>query len=122
LIDSWAWIEYFKGSKAGEKAKEIIEKYDEDAVVSVINIAEVYKWILKFYDENIAEEKRMFIKRRAYIREVDENLAVEAAKIRHEKGWGLGDSIIYATAIEMGAKILTGDPDLKDLDETIFIG
>ena len=26
IIDSYAWIEYFKGSAAGERAREFIEK------------------------------------------------------------------------------------------------
>lgn len=41
LIDSWAWIEYFKGSRKGEKAKKYIEG-KERAIISAINIAEVY--------------------------------------------------------------------------------
>jgi len=29
IIDSYAWIEYFMGTKAGEKAKPIIEGLEE---------------------------------------------------------------------------------------------
>ena len=122
LIDSWAWIEYFKGSKAGKKAKEIIENLEERAVISTINIAEVYRWILRLYDEGKAEEKREAMRQRAFVYDVDEETAVEAAKIRHQKNWGLADSIVYATAKRANAKILTGDIDFKDLEGIIFIG
>lgn len=120
LIDSWAWIEYFRGSKPGERVKEYVED-EVNVVVSTINIAEVYRWILRYYDEKVAEEKRMAIRERSVIIEVSEEIAVQAAKIRHNKGWGLGDSIIYATAKREGAKVLTGDPDFKELDDVIFL-
>ena len=120
LIDSWAWIEYFKGSKKGEKAKKYIEG-KERAIISAINIAEVYRWILKYYDEKIAEEKRKVMKERCFVISVDDEIAVNAAKIRNERKWGLGDSLIYATAKKENASVLTGDPDFKGLENVIFI-
>jgi hypothetical protein len=41
LIDSWAWIEYWKGGKLAEEAASYIDG-DEEAVVSAINLAEVF--------------------------------------------------------------------------------
>ena len=120
LIDSWAWIEYFKGSKAGEKVKKYIEG-KEKAIISAINIAEVYRWILRFYDEEIAKEKINVMKERCFIIPVDEEIAIMAAKIRHEEKLGLGDAIIYATAKKEGAILLTGDNDFKDKENVIFI-
>ncbi len=120
LIDSWAWIEYFKGSKSGEKAKKYIEN-DEIAIISAINIAEVYRWILKFYSEKVAEEKIEVMKERCFIIPVDEDIAITAAKIKHREKMGLGDAIIYATAKKENAIIITGDPDFKEKDDVIFI-
>jgi hypothetical protein len=34
LVDSWAWIEYFKGSAAGGKVKELIENSQDKAIFS----------------------------------------------------------------------------------------
>ncbi len=120
LIDSWAWIEYFKGSKAGEKARKYIEG-KEKAIISAINIAEVYRWILRFYDEKIAKEKINVMKERCFVIPVDEEIAIMAAKIKHEEKLGLGDAIIYATAKKEEAIILTGDSDFKDKENVIFI-
>ncbi|HEC87986.1 MAG TPA: type II toxin-antitoxin system VapC family toxin, partial [Thermoplasmata archaeon] len=66
LIDSWAWIEYFRGSKSGEKVRKYIEGR-EKAIISAINIAEVYRWILSFYDEKIAEKKIEVMKERCFV-------------------------------------------------------
>ena len=120
LIDSWAWIEYFKGSKAGERARKYIEG-KEKAIISTINIAEVYRWILRYYNEKIAKEKINVMKERCFINPGDEEIAVMAARIKHEEKLGLGDAIIYATAKKEGAILLTGDSDFKDKENVIFI-
>jgi predicted nucleic acid-binding protein len=120
LIDSWAWIEFFQGSEPGKRVEDFIDN-DHELIVSSINISEVYRWILRFYDESTAEEKREAIKERCFIVDVDEGIAVEAAKIKHQFSWGLGDSIVYATAKQRGAEVLTGDSDFRDRDGVIFL-
>jgi predicted nucleic acid-binding protein len=120
LVDSCAWIEYFQGSSLGEKVRDYVED-DEEIIVSTINIAEVYRWILRFYNQEIAEEKRRAIKDRCLLIDVDEEIAVDAARIKHDLGWGLGDSIIYATAKNEGAKVLTCDSDFQGQENVIFL-
>jgi len=120
LIDSWAWIEYFRGSKSGEKVRKYIEG-KEKAIISTINIAEVYRWILRFYDRKIADEKIDAMKERCFVIPVDEEIAVMAAKIKHEEKMGLGDAIIYATARKENAILLTGDSNFSNKKNVIFI-
>ena len=36
LIDSWAWIEYFKGTEAGERARPYLQS-GEEIIVSAVN-------------------------------------------------------------------------------------
>ncbi|MDI6820301.1 MAG: type II toxin-antitoxin system VapC family toxin [Candidatus Hodarchaeaceae archaeon] len=122
LVDSWAWVEYFRGSEAGRRAREVIEGSEEVAIVSAINVAEVFHWVLRFYDERTAEEKREAMKQRAFVCDVGEEVAVDAAKLRLRKGLGLGGAIVYATAKREKAEILTGDPDFNGLDGVIFMG
>jgi len=121
LIDSWAWIEYWKGGKCSEAAAKYIEGRDQ-AVVSAINLAEVYHWILRSYDERIAERKAATIEKRCFVIPVDKTVAVEAARIKRGRGLALADGIVLATARLSGAKIVTGDEDFREFAETIFIG
>ena len=125
LVDSWAWIEYFKGSEAGEKVKELLENSQEKVVVSLIIIAEVYNSFLRDYsppnNKRYAEASRKAMKQRSYVYDVDEEIAVDSAKVKHEKKWDLGDSIIYATAKREGAKVLTGDSHFKGLKDVMFL-
>ena len=79
LIDSWAWIEFFQGSNAGAAVMGYLDD-DQDLIISAVNLAEVYRWILHFYDERIAEEKKAAMKERCLLIDVDEEIAVEAAR------------------------------------------
>jgi predicted nucleic acid-binding protein len=125
LVDSWAWIEYFKGSAAGEKVKELIENSQDKVIVSTVNIAEVYNSFLRDYpppdNKRYAEASRKAMKQRSYVYEVDEGIAVDSAKIKHEKKWDLGDSIIYATTKREGTNVLTGDPHFRGLKDVVFL-
>ncbi|MFQ6127433.1 MAG: type II toxin-antitoxin system VapC family toxin [Thermoplasmata archaeon] len=121
LIDSWAWIEYWRRGPKSKDAAKFIEGQQE-AYVSTINIAEVYRWFLAFYDEAAAEEAILTIRERCHGVHVSTDIAVEAAKIRHEKRRGLGDSLILATARDVDAKIVTGDPDFREEKRAIYLG
>jgi PIN domain nuclease of toxin-antitoxin system len=41
LVDSWVWIEYFKGSTASEKFKELLENSQDKVIVSAVNCGSV---------------------------------------------------------------------------------
>jgi len=121
LVDSWAWIEYWSGAPHADQAGLYIEG-GEEAIVSTINLAEIYHWVLLYYDEKTAEEKVMTVRKRCFIIPVEEEIAIGAAKIKHKAKRSLADSIIIATAKQAKAKILTGDPDFKGLGGVIYIG
>ena len=121
LVDSWAWIEYFKGTKHGSKAKEIIDS-NEHIIISVINIAEVFKYFLSEKNEKEANIILGYILKRSFVIPLFTEISIEAAKLRYKKKWGLGDAIIYATAIHNNAKLLSGDSDFKNENNVIFIG
>lgn len=125
IIDSYAWLEYFMGTKAGEKAKPIIEGLDEK-ITPTICLAEVYAKTLRAENEELAEKQRMFIKERSALASLDEKTAIESAKIdctmkKKINGWGMADSIVYATGLAKNAEIVTGDEHFKNLKNVIFI-
>jgi predicted nucleic acid-binding protein len=125
IIDSYAWIEYFMGTKAGEKAKPIIENLEEK-ITPTICLAEVYAKTLKVENQELAEKQRTFIKEKSALAPLDEKIAVESAKIdqtmkKKIKGWGLADSIVYAAGNTKNAEIVTGDEHFKNLKNVIFI-
>ena len=125
VIDSYAWVEYFMGTEAGEKVKPIIES-QEEKITPTICLAEVYAKTLKTESKELAEKQRAFIKEKSALSSLDEATAVESANIQTKmkkeiNGWGLADSIVYATALLKKAEVITGDQHFKKLEKVLFI-
>jgi predicted nucleic acid-binding protein len=125
VIDSYAWIEYFMGSRVGEKVKPLIEN-SEEKITPTICLAEVYAKTLKVESQELAEKQKAFIKEKSSLAFLDESIAVESAKLnvrlkREIDGWGLADSIVYATATVKKAEVVTGDEHFRKLENVLFI-
>lgn len=125
VIDSYAWIEYFMGTQTGEKIRTIIEGIDEK-ITPTICLAEIYAKTLKVESYELAEKQRIFIKQKSALAPLDEPSAVESANINNKlkkeiDGWGLADSIVYATAQLKKAEVVTGDQHFRKLKNVIFI-
>lgn len=126
VIDSFAWLEYFMGTSAGEKVREIIDSATYERLTPSICVAEVYAKSLRVEGLEKAELRRSFMRGRSAVLSLTEELAVEAAKIDVEmkktvEGWGLADSIVLATTRKRGAKVITGDEHFRGLTETLSI-
>jgi predicted nucleic acid-binding protein len=120
LIDSWAWIEYWKGGELAKKAASHIEG-DEESVVSAVNITEIYFWVARYYGQEKADEKLRTVEKRCHVIPVDKEIAIAAAKIRIQNKLALADSLIVATARSAGGKVVSGDSDMKHLEDVIFL-
>lgn len=121
MIDSWAWIEYFKGTSFGEKAKEFIEG-KEEILVSSINISEVYKFLLKEKTEKEAEEGIQFVLKSSFVIPVSVAVALKAARLKWQKKFGLADAIVLASAQLSRCNVVTGDDNFKKETEVVYIG
>jgi len=126
VIDSYAWLEYFTGTSAGEKVRDILDSTAHERLTPSICVAEVYAKSLRVEGLEKAELRRNFIKIRSAVVPLTEELAVEAAKIDVEMkervvGWGLADSIVLATTRGRKAKVITGDEHFKELADTVYI-
>jgi len=127
VIDSYAWLEYFMGTSAGEKARKVIDSSADEKLTPTICMAEIYAKVLRVEGVEKAEAQRAFIKLRSAVVSLTEEISVEAAKIDVEMkkkvaGWGLADSIVLGTARKKRARVLTGDEHFLNVEETIFIG
>jgi predicted nucleic acid-binding protein len=123
VIDSYAWIEYFRGSELGTKAKNYIES--KEGATSVISIAELKEKYLRegwsYFTSDL-----LFISSITTIVPLDKEIATSAGEINFErkkkvKDWGMSDAIVLATARKASAKVVTGDVHFRDLKESIFV-
>ncbi len=123
VIDSYAWIEYYRGSKAGKNASKYIEA--NTAATSTLTLAELREKYLK-EKWNFFEEDLKYMTTRTSIVSIDRSISILAGEINYErkkikKNWGMADSIVLATARNASAKVVTGDRHFEDLPETIMI-
>ena len=123
VIDSYAWIEYFRGTESGKKVRSYVE--GESAATSVLTLAELRekylreKWLT--FSEDVA-----YISSRTSLTQVDREIAILAGEINHrrkaeKKGWGMADSLILATARVTSAKVVTGDRHFEGLPDAILV-
>jgi predicted nucleic acid-binding protein len=121
--DAYAWIEYLDGSKPGEVLRDHINEGTE-IYTSAVTLAEIIsKAARKGRDHELAYKT---ITGNSTIVPADEQISYRAgilhAEIRQTiKDFGLSDAYVLATARSLDAKILTGDPHFKNIEEAIMI-
>jgi len=132
VIDTYAWIEIFIGSKNGEKAKEMLQKAEEIYTPDVV-IAEIArKYLREGMKEQSILERLTTIEETSEIIPIDKKIAfesakcylelIEKAKTRKLKAPSLFDAIVLATVKTLGAKLVTGDEHFEEINETLWIG
>lgn len=130
MIDTYAWVEYLLGSRAGEAARAYIE--GGAAFTPSVVFMELRKWYLREVEEGRRTERDMhsnlaFIESKTNVVPLDAPLALKAGETdflmkKRVKGWPMADSIILATANARASKVVTGDPHFRRLDEVVYIG
>ncbi len=124
LIDTYAWVEYFIGSKKGERVKKIIE--DENNVIFTPEccLAEIKGWAIR---ESMDFEELYSITRKVSdIQCILTQDWLEAAAIRSElrktkEDFGMIDALIIAQQKRIGCKVVSGDPHFEHLKDVILI-
>lgn len=124
ILDTYAWIEYFIGSKKGITVKHIIEDTQNSIVTLESCIAEIYLWCLR--EEKDFDSSFKIIKNCSSIIQINLANWIEAAKIRHENrkkigNFGIMDAVILAKQKEIEFKIVTGDKHFKNLKNVVFL-
>ena len=124
LIDTYAWVEYFTGSKRGEKVKKIIEDKNNVILTPECCLAEIKGWAIR---ENMDfEELYSIVRKVSDVRCILTRDWLDADTIRSElrktkKGFGMMDALITAQQKRMHCKVVSGDPHFEDLKDIIFI-
>lgn len=122
LFDTYAWVEYFRGSAKGEKVHKFLKK--EEILTPSIVLVELS---CKAFKEDWNFVKCLeFIKTKSLIVDLNEELIINIGKVycemrKKKPHFSLPDSIILCTAITEKAKILTGDKHFKGMREVEFL-
>jgi predicted nucleic acid-binding protein len=123
VIDSYAWVEYFRGTVPGKRARPYVE--GDRAATSALTLAELREKYLREGWSSFDEDLN-FIASRTAVMAVDRQISLLAGEINLERkkakrDWGMADSIILATARSASAKVVTGDSHFEGLSDAILI-
>ena len=119
VVDSSGWLEYFADGLNADFFAPAIEN-TEELVVPSISVYEVFKRVLQQRGEAAALQV-VALMSQGRIVELDQTLALSAAKISHEMKIPMADSIILATARAHKAILWTQDIDLAGIESVQYI-
>jgi predicted nucleic acid-binding protein len=119
LVDSSAWIEYFKGTRMSREI-ELILFSEEELVASSVTVAEVYRYLLVNSSEQ-ADKCIQFLLERSFVIPITTEIAKQTARLQQTHKFSLADAFIMTTARIHDAKILTCDADFKKEPDVIYL-
>jgi len=119
VVDLSGWLEYFADGLKADFFAPAIENIPE-LIVPSISIYEVFKRTLQQRDEAMALQVAALMAQGQVV-ELDQTLAIAAAKISNDLKLPMADSIILATARAYKAILWTQDVDLKGIESVEYI-
>ncbi|MBC8182712.1 type II toxin-antitoxin system VapC family toxin [candidate division KSB1 bacterium] len=125
VFDSYALLCFFKKETGYEQVKKILEQAEKkeiEILFSTVNLTEVYYSILREFGENRANEVLTLIDSLCItIIDVGRELSIVAARIKSIHAIALGDCFAIGLAKLNNAKVITGDPEFKKLQDEVEI-
>ena len=119
LVDSCGWLEYFAdGPNANFFAPAINDI--NSLIVPTICILEVFKRVLQQRDEDSAL-KAVALMEQGRVVDLNDTLAMNAAKLSLDHKLPMADGIILATAHAQNSVIWTQDADFKGIKGVKYI-
>ena len=125
ILDSWAVIAYLEGEDSSEKVANIIADAHEAGaplLISVVNAAEV--WYIVAREASVADADRAIKQLRDLgVEFVDAGwtLAKEAGRFKSANKMSLADAFAAALTKHRKARLATGDPEFKQVENEISI-
>ena len=115
FFDTYALIEVINGNKNYLKYK------DEIIYTSLLNIAELWRALLRDFGEEIA--RGLYSKIKPVVLEIDEPLIIRAVlfKSKNKKNYSLPDCIGYLLSLKYRVKFLTGDKEFENVENVEFV-
>lgn len=119
VVDTSAWIEWLVGGPLGKAVgKELPDK--AQCIVPTLVQLELAKWLTRELDENRADQVIAYTQKCVVV-VLDTSIALLAAEMHRRYKLATADAIVYATAQEHGADVLTCDAHFATLPGVAYI-
>lgn len=125
VLDSHPLIKYFERDDGWEEIAEILQQASEgkcDLLLCVVNWGELYYITHREYGEEYAQKVLHALRQMPVdIREVNEEIALEAARLKVPGGLSYADCFAAALAKKKKCELVTGDREFKQVEGQIKI-
>lgn len=118
LVDTCGWIEWLTDGPLAKRFAPHLRN-SEDLVVPTALQFELYKWTKRERGEQVALEV-VALTDQAQVRPLCRSIALFAADLALAHQLSFADAIIYASARQAGASLVTSDDHFQGLDEVVY--
>ena len=119
VVDTSAWIEWLAASPTGKAVAAAIPARQEWVVPTIVQL-ELAKWLTREAGEDKADQVTAFSEM-CVVAPLDTRIALSAASLCGRHKLATADAIIYATALQYGADLLTCDAHFDGLHGVTLI-
>jgi len=125
VLDSFAVLAYLQAEKGAQQVKELLHQAANGQLsvqMTVINLGEVYYITSRVYGQERAEEVLAMLKHLPIKLVVaDEELTLEASRIKAKHPLSYADAFAVALAQRHGVSVVTGDPEFSCVENLISV-
>ncbi len=118
VVDTSAWIEYLMGTTLGLKMAPSFPNQKRCIVPTLVQL-ELSKWMLREVGDDEADQVIAYTQE-CLVTPLDTTIALLAAQMNKDHKLATADAIVYATALNKGAKLLTCDAHFEHLPDVIY--
>jgi predicted nucleic acid-binding protein len=119
VIDTSAWIEWLVGSALGKKLSKEFPDKSRCIVPTIVQLA-LSKWLVREVGEEQADQVIAYTQKCVVV-PLDTTITLLAAELHREHKLATADAIVYATARQQHADLLTCDAHFNGLPGTVFV-
>ncbi|MGI9951570.1 type II toxin-antitoxin system VapC family toxin [Moorellaceae bacterium AZ2] len=121
VLDSYAILALVEDEPGAQVVADILSEEGTELYLSVVNLGEVYYIISRERGERAAEEvvRGVMDEETVAIVEVSWPRAREAARIKAKGRLSYADAFVLGLALELKAPVVTGDPEIQDIAESL---
>ena len=119
LVDTSAWIEWLIGSPTGHALADLLPAREDWLVPTIVQL-ELAKWLTREVGEDKADQVTAF-SQMCIVVPLDTKIALLAAELCGRHRLPTADAIVYATALDQGADLLTCDAHFEGLDQVSYV-
>ncbi len=118
VVDTSAWLEWLSDSSLGRKVGLELPQTETWVVPTIVQY-ELARCLAREVSEDAADQTIAFSSQ-CVVTPLDTRLAVQAAEIAADNTLAMADAIIYATAVAVGADLLTCDAHFAKLPQVVY--